>query len=155
MSTSMFSPESFLDAQITEASVRRPPLTAGIDVIGLIKDVKARAWTGKDDPSKSGIAMDVTIEVDLNGYPAEKARLGIDKVVLFDSIMLNLTDSGAIDMAPGKNGRLRQYREALGMNTPGEVFSFRNMPGRPIRAKIKHDTWQGEINDKVDSVAKP
>lgn len=155
MSTSMFSPESFLDAQITEASVKRPPLSAGKDFVGIITAVTPRTWQGKEDPSKSGIAMDVKIEFDLNSDPAELARVGVPKVIIQDSIMLNLTDSGAIDLAPGKNGRLRQYREALDMNKSGEPFSFRNMIGRPIRAKIKHDPYQGEIFDKVDSVARP
>lgn len=153
--TSLFSPESFLDAQITEASVKRPPLTAGKDLIGIITAITARAWQGKEDPSKSGIAFDVKIEFDLSNDPVEFARVGVAKVIIQDSIMLNLTDAGGIDLAPGKNGRLRQYREALNMNTAGEPFNPRNMVGRPIRAKIKHDPYQGEIFDKIDSVAKP
>lgn len=152
---SVFSPETFLDAQITEASVKRPPLMAGLELIGIIKDVKPRTWQGKKDPSQSGVAMDPIIEFDLSQNPTEQARTGLEKVTIQDSIMLNLTEGGAIDLSPGKNGRLRQYREALGMNNAGEAFSFRNMIGRPIRVKIKHDQYEGELFDKIDSVAKP
>ena len=156
MTTSMFDPQSFLDAQITEVSVKRPPLTAGIEIIGVITEVAARTWTGKKDPSQSGLAIDVKVEYDLKGsYPAEAAKTGADKLILSDSIMLNLTDSGAIDLAPGKNARLRQYRDALDMNKAGEVFAFRAMVGRPIRTKIKHVPYNGDILDNIDTVAKP
>lgn len=152
---SAFSPESFLDAQITEASVKRPPITAGTELIGIIKDIKPRTFSGKKDPSATYFAMDPVIEFDMTQNPVEMARVGLPKVTIQDGIFLNLTDSGAIDMSPGKNSRLRQYREALNMNTAGEVFSFRAMVGRTIRCKIKHDTFEGELFDKIDSVAKP
>src|SRR6267378_449363 len=114
MTTSQFDPSLFLDATITEPSIKRPPLPAGKDYVGTIGEPKPRNWTGKQDPSKSGVAIDYTIEIDLNAYPNEKALLGgLDKVTLQDSIMLDTTSSGSIDNAPGKNGKLRKVREAL------------------------------------------
>jgi hypothetical protein len=152
---SNFDPSMFLDATITEASVKRLPLPAGMDFVGTIDNVESRAWTSSKDPSKSGIVIDATISIDLNAYPDVKAAVGgADKVTMKDGIMLDLTPGGTIDTAPGKNGKLRRYREALGMNTPGEAFSFRAMTGRQIKVKIKHEPYEGEIYDKIDSVAK-
>lgn len=151
---SQFDPNLFLDATTTEALVKRPPLPAGIDIVGTIGEIKASAWQGKADPTKSGIKFDVPIKFDLTAYPDLHKQIGADSVTLTDTIMLDTTESGAIDYAPGKNAKLRRYREALGMNAPGEPFAPRSMQGRLIKAKIKHDPYEGEIYDKIDSVAK-
>lgn len=151
---SNFDPSAFLDAQITEASVRRNPIPAGSDVIAVIGEPKARSWTGKNDPTKSGVVVDVPLEIDLSMFPELAAQVGVPKVTLTDGIMLDTTESGGIDNSPGKNGKLRRYREALGMNNPGEPFSFRAMQGRLIKVKIKHRVYEGELYDEVDSVAK-
>jgi hypothetical protein len=152
---SNFDPASFMDATVTEAMTKRPPIPAGRDVIGIIGEPKIRTWQGKKDPTQSGIAADIPIEIDLTAYPDLHKIVGADKVTLVDSIMLDTTEGGMIDTAPGKNGKLRRYREALGMNSPGTPFSFRAMQGRQIKAKIKHETYEGELYDKVDAVAKP
>ncbi len=154
MLPSAFDPQSFLDATINEPLVKRPPLTAGRDFIGIIGEVKPRAWQGKKDPTQSGIAMDIPVEIDLSAYPDEATRLGATKVTLTDSIMLDLTEAGTIDNSPGKNGKLRRYRESLDMNKPGDVFSFRAMQGRPIKVKINHREYQGDIFDEIGGVAK-
>lgn len=152
--TSQFDPSLFLDATTTEANTRRNPIPAGTDVTATIGDLKPREWKKKDDPSKGGIALDVPLEIDLTAYPDLKAVVGADKVTLTDSIMLDLTEAGAIDNSPGKNSKLRRYREALGMNVPGQPFSPRAMTGRLIKVKIKHRTYEGELYDEVDSIAK-
>lgn len=152
--SSIFDPQSFLDASTTEALVKRPPIPAGTELVGVITAQKPRAWTGKKDPTMGGIAIDLTVEFDLTGYPAVQAIVGLDKVQIVDGIMLDLTEGGSIDYAPGKNGKLRRYREALGLNVPGQSFSIRMMEGRPIRCKIKHDPYEGEVYDKIESVAK-
>lgn len=153
--SSQFDPSLFLDATIDQPNVKRPPLPAGRDYIGIIGEVKGRNWQGKKDPTQGGIVMDVPVEVDLTAYPdVQKALGGLSKVTMTDGIMLDLTESGSIDNSPGKNGKLRRYREALDMNKPGDVFSFRAMQGRPIRVKVKHETYEGDIYDKIDAVAK-
>jgi hypothetical protein len=155
---SIFSPESFLDATTTEESIKRPPLPAGRDFISSIVEVKSRTWVGKKDPTKGGIVVDVKHEFDLSAYPDVKTALGgIEKVVITDGIMLDLTEGGSIDYAPGKNGKLRLYREALGLNVAGQGFSIRMFQGRQVRAKIKHvpsETVPGEVYDNIETVAK-
>jgi len=147
--SSMFDPEQFLDATTTEALVRRPAIPAGTELLGVITDIKPRVWQGKKDPTQSGVVMDVQIELDTSGVKNQPP-----KVTLTDGIMLDLTPQGSIDYSPGRNGKLRRYREALGLNTPGQSFSFRMMQGRPIRVKIGNRVAEGETYDQIDSVAK-
>ena len=146
---SMFDAESFLDATITDVQTKRPPLPAGSDWIGTIGTPKVRVNQGKADPTKTYTGVDIPVKLDtssLKDYP--------ESVILTYGFLLDLNDSGGIDLAPGKNGRLRTLREALGMNSPGAPFSFRSIEGRQIRVKIKHEPYEGEIYDRVDSVAK-
>lgn len=151
---SVFDPNSFLDATTTEASVKRPPIPAGTDLVATITKVVGRAWTGKKDPTQSGVAVDLTLEFDLTQNANVRQLVGLDKVQIVDGIMLDRTEGGAIDFSPGKNGKLRRYREALGLNVAGEPFSIRAMEGRLVKAKIKHDIYEGDTYDKIDSVAK-
>jgi hypothetical protein len=153
--TSQFDPESFLDSTTTEAATKRPPLPAGSTWTAEITELKSRSWTGKKDPSQSGIAFDLTIKIDVSTNPdTVKALGGLTSVQIVDGIMADTTDAGGLDWAPGKNSKLRRYREALGMNTAGTPFSPRMMQGRMLKVKIKHDPYEGEIYDKIDSVAK-
>lgn len=155
---SIFSPDSFLDATTTEESVKRPPLPAGRDFISNIKSIKSRTWQGKTDPTKGGIVVDVQHEFDLSAYPEVRAALGgLEKVVITDGIMLDLTEQGNIDYSPGKNGKLRQYRDATGLNVAGQPFSIRMFEGRMVRARIKHvpnKDLPNEFYDNIETVAK-
>lgn len=150
---SKFDSTNFLDATITETLTKRSPVPVG-DYTATITEVTSRAWQGKKDPTQSGIAVDVLIAIDLTAYPDVQKLVGIDKVTLKDGIMLDITEGGMIDTSPGKNGKLRRYREALDMNKAGDSFSFRAMPGRLIKVKVKHEIYEGDTYDRVDGVAK-
>jgi hypothetical protein len=161
--TGSFDPSAYLDATTTEALTKRPPLPAGSDFVSTITDAVARSWTSNKPEAKvkSGIAVDLKIEIDMSAYPGVlkdsdgKPVDSVEKIILTPGIMLDMKDDGkSIDWSTGKNGNLRRYREALGMNNPGEPFSIRQMVGRQIRVKIKHRAYQGEFYDEVDSVAK-
>jgi hypothetical protein len=148
-----FDPQAFLDAQITEVSVKRPPLPVG-DYPAIIGDVTARAWEAKDGSGKSGIAWDIPMTIEIPA--AVQAEMGIPMSTLNvkDSIMLDLTEGGMIDMGVGRNGKLRRYREACDLNKAGDVFSARKFTGCTVLVKIKHDLWEDNILEKVANVAK-
>lgn len=152
--SSNFDPSLFLDATLSEPSTRRPPIPAGLDLVGIIADVKMRPWQGRKDPTQSGLAADVTVEFDLSAYPDVQKVVNVPKVTISDSLMLNLTDAGLIDNSPGKNGKLRRYREALNMNKPDDSFSFRQMIGRQIKARISHREHEGDLYDQIETVAR-
>ena len=149
---SSFDPALFLDVTMDAPTEKRDPLPIG-DYTAVIGEVTSRAWQGKADPTKSGIALDVPLTIDV---PAEiQASLGLGSTLnLKDSIMLDLTDSGMIDNAKGKNRQLRNYREALDMNKPGDVFSPRKMQGQVITVKVTHEIYQDAPVERISGVTK-
>jgi hypothetical protein len=152
-----FDPAQFLDLEITEPSVRRPPLPVG-DYVAIVGEIRAETWTGKPGgkaEGKSGMKYVVPLSIDVP--PAVQQQLGLTQstITLTDGIMLDLNEGGTIDTGPGKNGGLRRYRDALDMNKPGEVFRARAMQGRPIRVKIEHEIYQGEAVERIGGVARP
>lgn len=155
MNTSAFDPTLFMDATTTEALVKRPPLPIGSEWIGTITDLEVVPWESKkvDAKVKSGVKFAVKIELDSASQPQLKDLTGAEKIILEDGIMLE-TNATGIDWSQGKNGRLRSYREALGMNNPGQPFSPRMMVMRQLRVKISHREYQGEFFDQIASVSK-
>lgn len=149
--TSAFNPETFLDATLTEPSEKRPPLPVG-DYTAIIGAITARAWQGKADPTKSGIAWDIPLTIDVPAEIQVELKMDQSTLPLKDSLMLDLTANGTIDNAPGKNRRLRAYREATDMNKPGDVFSARKMEGKIVKVKITHDLWEGQPIEKISGV---
>ena len=148
-----FDPAAFLDLPIEVPLEKRPPLPIG-DYTSTIADVTARPWQGKADPSKSGMAYDVTHTVEVP--EAVRAQLGmtVPTITLKDSIMLDLTESGSIDTSPGRNRGLRNYREALDMNKPGEAFRARAMVGRLCKVKVTHEVYQDAPVERISGVAR-
>lgn len=158
MSTMNFDPQAFLEMPVDTPFEKRPPLPAR-DYTGTIKELSARQWTSKDKTNadgspKSGIAYDLQIEVSIPGDVKESLGLKMDTLTLRDSIMLDLNDQGGLDSTPGRNNGLRAYREALGMNKVGEVFRARDMVGRLLTVRLKHEEYQGNIQERVGGVAK-
>lgn len=167
MDLSSFDPNSFLDGTITEASIARPPLPATRDFIATIGEPKSRKWTSNKDPSnpKAGVAIDLPLEFLVASLPPDVQSkyagpdgvITLEKIVITDGIMLDLVEVNGnpiIDMSPGKNAKLRKYREATNLNEPGQAFNPRMFQGRQVRVKIKHETFEGNVYDKADAVAK-
>lgn len=149
----LFNPEAFLDATLTEPTEKRPPLPVG-DYTAILGEIKARAWQGKTDPTKSGIAWDIPMEIQVPPDTQAALKLSQPTIKLTDSLLLDLTDGGLIDNSPGKNRRLRLYREALDMNKPGDTFSARRMTGGVVKVKISHELWDGAPVERIDGVIK-
>lgn len=150
-----FDPSTFLDATTTEESVKRPPIPVG-DYTGVIGDLAVRDWVSKTDPTKSGKAVDVPITLDLPADVAESVGLNEPTLKVKDGIMLDLTAAGSIDYSPGKNGKLRKYREATNNNKAGQPFSMRQLSGRVITVKIGHREYpegSGDLFEEVTGIA--
>jgi hypothetical protein len=152
-----FDPQAYLDLPTNEANTRRNPVPAG-DYVSTIQNIEARTWQSKDKYDertgqlKSGIVFDITHTVDLP--ESVQTLCGIKSLTIRDGVMVDRSESGAIDTAPGKNSRLRAYRDALDMNKPGEPFRARDMLGKLIRVRVTHEEWQGNIVEKIGAVAR-
>ena len=105
----MFSPEQFLDMQVTDANDTKViPVPVG-EYTGFVEEVKVRQWQSKKDPSMAGLALDIQWNIDDDGV---KQLLGREKVTVKQGVMLDLTESGGLDMGKGKNLGLGRLREA-------------------------------------------
>lgn len=157
-----FDPNAYLDLPIDEEFTRRP-LVPVSDYVATISDLQARQWTSKDKTDsqgrpKTGIAYDVSLELDIPLEVKEKVGLKPDFVLkLKDSIMVDLNDNGGLDTAAGANRQLRNYREALDMNKAGVTFRPREMIGRRLLVKVKHENYpegSDNWNEKPNGVAR-
>lgn len=147
----MFNPDQFLDQQFTESnSTETIPVPAG-EYMAVVEDVKCRQWQSKKDPSNSGLTLDVKWLID---SPEVKELLGRDKVTVTQGIMLDLTESGTLDMGKGRNVGLGRLREALNLNVPGEPFSFSMLPGRVATITVSHRIDGDRIFTDIKGVAR-
>lgn len=98
-----------------------------------VKDLKPKELT-RDGETR--MVVDVIFEV---SDPNAMATAGVDTpFVIRKGVFLDMTPQGTIDMGKGKNVELGRLREALGMNVPGQPFSFVAMKGRFLRAQVDH-----------------
>lgn len=147
----MFSPEQFLEMQVTDSNdTKLTPIPVG-EYTALPDKVEVKSWAKKDDPSVSGLKLVINWSID---DPAVKELLARDKVTARQDIMLDLTDSGGLDMGKGRNVGLGRLREATGLNTPGQPFSFTMLLGRPAKISVSHRIDGEAIYAEVKGVAK-
>lgn len=146
---STFDPQAFLDSSITEANdTKTIPVPQG-EYLGVIEKVMPRPWQSKDG-TQSGIAIDVLWLIEDQGV---KDFLGRDEVKCKQGIMLDMTADGKLDTGKGKNIGLGRLREAVGLNTPGQAFSFQQLPGQMAKVLVKHRLVDDDTFAEVKGVA--
>lgn len=147
----MFNPDQFLDMTVTDSNdTKTIPVPAG-EYIAIIEEVKCRQWQSKKDPSMSGLTLDIQWSLDDAGV---KELLGREKVTVKQGIMLDMTESGGLDMGKGRNVGLGRLRDALGLNVPGQPFSFSMLSGRVGKVKVEHRIDGENLYAEVKGVAK-
>ncbi len=148
--SSLFDPESFLKATLTEPTVKRDPLPVG-DYVALIEKIDAKSWSKE---GKSGVFLEVALNLQIP--PDTQALLKITESSLKskDSIFLDINSQGNLDTSPDKNKKLGMYRNAVDMNKVGDTFSPEAMLGRTILVKIAHRVTDIGIFENVAGVAK-
>lgn len=149
MASGMFDPQQFLDASLTTELKKRPLVTPGV-YSAIIGEPKVRTWQGKKDPSKSGLAIDIPLQIQLPD--SEATKVGQPSITLRDGGFLDTTDSGGLDMSPGRNRVLRTYYEAVGINRPGTTP--RMLQGRTVKVQVSHGVYEGEPVEEVNGIAK-
>lgn len=147
----MFSPEQFLDMQVTESNDTKViPVPPG-EYLAVVKSVAIRPWQSKADPSKAGLALDLQWSIDDAGV---KQLLGRDEITVKQGVMLDVSDSGGLDMGRGRNISLGRLREATSLNTPGQPFSVTMFTGRMAKVKVEHRVDGENIYAEVKQVAR-
>lgn len=70
--------------------------------------------------------------------PELQQKLGVERLPLVrQSIFLDVTSSGGLDMGPFKNGDLNRLRDAIGLND-GQRWSFNDLIGKAAKIKVAH-----------------
>lgn len=150
-----FDPNEFLDQTVDAANdtklINPPDNMSGDGYTILAEDVKCRTWQKRDDPSVSGLALDILWEIQDEEV---KMFCGREKILCKQGIMLDLTDSGQLDMGKGKNTGLGKLREALDLNTPGQPFSFSMITGRIAKGFVQHRVVGDDVYAEIKRVAK-
>jgi len=149
---SSFNPEQFLGAALTAPLTKRPPAAAGVPYAAVVQMPKIRPWTS-EAKGTSGFAADIPLEITLTD--AEASKVGQPKITLSDSVFLDTTPQGGLDMSPGKNRGLRRYYDATGLNKPGTTMG--HLAGQMLKVVLKHDVAKdgsGDIYERVDQIAK-
>lgn len=147
----MFDPQQFLDMPIEGANdTVNTPVPVG-DYPAAVEKVDVRQWRKRDDPTSCGLALDLLWSIESDTV---KQLLGRNKVLCKQGIMLDLTESGGLDIGKGKNIGLGRLREAVGLNTSGQPFSFSMLLGHMALVNIKHRVDGENIFAEVKSVAK-
>lgn len=152
-----YDPSIFLGATLTQANTRRPPIPSGTVLRGTLGKPATRQTQGTKETNQGVIYtwVDIPVELDLTQNADVLKHVGQEKVVLTHSFRLDILAPPAkgLDMSPGKNNGLRQLREAVDMNQDGAPFQMYAVEGRMILAAIKNDPYQGEVYDKIASIA--
>lgn len=131
---STFDGETFLNQESTEAiDTKIVPIPID-DYQAQVDRINARQISTKEGDR---IILDITWEVLSEDV---KAELGLKKVTVRQSVFLDLTDEGAIDMSKGKNRQLGLVREAVGQNKNGKPWAPGNLVGQTATIKIEHRT---------------
>ena len=130
----MFDPNTFLEQVVAEVgSTEAVPIPAG-EYLAFIDKKEVTSWQKKDDPSVSGLKLKITWALE---DAAVKELLNRSKVIVSQDIMLDLTDSGSLDMGKGRNVELNRLRAAVDLNVSG--FTFHQLDGRMARVTVKQD----------------
>ena len=156
--TSVFNPEVFLDAQQEEVNEKRAlipvdnPDSDDHLYVAVIGEIRTDSGTiGKDDNiGKPWVSMVIPLKLQ---FGAEVQALGLPaEFQLTDRCFLDLTPEGGLDNSKGKNNKQRIYREATGLNVPGETFAWRMMTGQVVKVKLVHESYNDNFVEKVNQI---
>lgn len=145
-----FDPATFLNTTVEEVNdTKIVPCPAG-EYLALADKIDIKTWSTKDG-SRSGVKLDVLWDIQDDNV---KALLGRDKVTVGQTVMLDTSDSGTLDMGKGKNIGLGRLREALELNVNGQPFSFPMITGRLAKVMVTHRIDGEDIYAEIRRVAK-
>ena len=142
--TSIFDPDNFLSTEYTEPTSTEYILVDEGEYSAQVDDVKIRKTEGNDGDF---FVMEVYWHI-LDEAVAK--AVGRDKPIVRQSLFLELTPSGSLDMSKGKNVPLGYLREAVGQNKKGKSWSPRQLFGSTALVKVSHKPRKNEP-ERVDA----
>lgn len=148
----MFDPNSFLSQKIEqELDTVIIPCPEG-DYVGIISKLDVRTWTKKDDPTVTGVNLDILVKISNNENVLEEC--GVDEITVRGGIKLDIDDTGkSLAFGKGKNVSLGKVMEAAGLNDgDSDINSLLN---QPILVRVKHEVIEDVVYAKITRFADP
>lgn len=141
---SAFDPDLFMNTTTTDANdTTFVPVPAGVYPAS-IDSVTPR--TAGDKP-----VLEVKWIIDSN---EAREATGMEKPSVRQTIWLDVTAQGGLDMGKGKNVGLGKLREALGQNKPGQAWAPGMLVGQVAQVQVGHRSGKepGEVFADVKQV---
>jgi hypothetical protein len=154
----IFNPDAFMNQQVAgQMDTQYIPVPES-DYAAVIDDVKPRKakdsaildvmWAiGSDQPVITGPDAGKTVQ----------QVTGLPKNIVRQSIFLDLSPEGYLDVSKGKNIQLGQLREALGQNDPQRPWGPNMLKGQMAKVTVKHrlaDDGSGKIYTDVKNISR-
>ena len=99
---------------------------------------------------KGHIILDVVWQPD---DEQQRNALGLEKLpTVRQSVFLDVTETGGLDMGPYKNGELNRLREVFGLNKPGVSWKFPDFIGKAAKVKVEHRQNKDDANNPFVNV---
>lgn len=138
----MFSPEEFMNAEFDGEFATKRELIPDGEYQVMIEEVEAKTIGEANYPIFS-----LRYKI-INNSDEE-----VDGRTIFDTIWLDLDERGALVRAPGKNIRLGQLLEALGLN--GKPWRPGQFAGQVLMAQVKtrQNKRSGDMENVIQKVA--
>lgn len=138
---SIFDPKTFGSMEFTGANATESVTTPVGEFFAAIKSVDVKTWESHDK-TKGGLKLAILWNIDGSEKtpdgPPLKDIIGRDSAIVRQDIMLDLNDAGMLDFGKGMNVALGRLREAIGLNRPGEAWSFPMFVGRQAKVNVVH-----------------
>lgn len=133
---SQFDAEAFMNSVTTDANSTFVPLIPDGEYNFVITKVEPKSGIiSKGEKVGEPWAM-LRVTIETEDAAALEGTEGMTKRTHTEGIMLDLTETGSLDMGKGRNVTLGRLREAAGLNRPGEPFAPGMFVGRSVRAHI-------------------
>lgn len=147
----MFDAETLLNSDVQGAASTEYVAIPEGEYVGIINKIDAKSVTSKKDGKEYNF-FEVTYIVD-----DEKVReiTGMDEPRARQSMILDFTDAGTLDLGKGKNVPLGRLRDACNQNDPSKSWNFQMLVGQAVKVNVKHRiTDDGATYAEVKQVAR-
>lgn len=146
-----FDADTLLNTDVTGAtSTEYIPIPAE-EFVGIIKDVGAKEVVSQKN-GETYRFLEILYMVDDEGV---RELTGMSEPKVRQSMILDFTDAGTLDLGKGKNVSLGRLREACNQNDPSKPWNFNMLVGQAVKITVKHRTGdEGQIYAEVKGVAK-
>ena len=141
----LFDPEVFMN-QSTEAEMDTHVIpVAENEYPAVIDSVTPRSGISEKGPW-------ATLDISWLVTDAEESeRTGREKLIIRQSLFLDVDEQGLLAVGQGKNLQLGRLREAVGQNRPGN-WSPTMLVGQAATVLVSHRIYEGETYDEIKKV---